>query len=227
MEPLRRHRLARLTGEGWAGVLGRAWDAQARECLAHWAAHRLPLVVTRQSRGAGASDLVALGLPAPARWQRRRIALHVPESAVIGFEEFPGLGDVLPLLPVAARSPARDLLSALTACGATAHVYGSYGWQALSGLDHLRAGSDLDAWVRVDGAAHADAVADALHRFAAERPRLDGELLFADGSAVAWREWSDWRAGRARAVMVKRLTGATLEHDTTWCEGAGIVALAA
>ncbi|PPJ40669.1 malonate decarboxylase holo-[acyl-carrier-protein] synthase, partial [Pseudoxanthomonas sp. KAs_5_3] len=80
----------------------------------------------------------------------------------------------------------------------------SYGWQAISGLDHVRPGSDLDLSVCVDDMAHADAVAGSLQAFGTERPRLDGELLFGDGAAVAWREWSAWRAGRARAVIVKR-----------------------
>ena len=43
-------------------------------------------------------------------------------------------------------------------------------------------------------------------------PRLDGELLFADGAAVAWREWLAYRQGRAAQVLVKRLHGVALEH---------------
>ncbi|MDM0107373.1 malonate decarboxylase holo-[acyl-carrier-protein] synthase [Variovorax sp. J22R24] len=211
VEALRRHRLVRLTRESWATVLARPWDAPARDCLAHWAAHALPLVVTRQSPGAG--DLIALGLPAPTRWERRRIAVHVPRCSLLGFAEFPGLGEVLPLLPEPARAAACELQAGLAACGASARVYGSYGWQVLSGLDHVRPGSDLDVWVQVEDAAHADEVAHRLRGHAVEQPRLDGELMFPDGSAVAWREWSGWRAARTRAVMVKRLTGAMLWHD--------------
>ena len=80
-------------------MLARPWDAQARGCLAHWAAHRLPLVVTRQSTDAGASGLIALGVPAPARWERRRIAVQVPRTSVLRFDEFAVLSEVLPLLP--------------------------------------------------------------------------------------------------------------------------------
>ncbi|MGJ7509780.1 malonate decarboxylase holo-[acyl-carrier-protein] synthase [Variovorax sp. GT1P44] len=227
MEPLRRHRLARLTVAGWAAVLARPWDAQARDVLTHWAAHRLPLVVTRQSNDPGAAGLIALGLPAPAAWGRRRIALQLPSNAVNRFDEFADLGEVLSLLPLSVRLAASDLRAGLAACDATAHVYGSYGWQAVSGLDHVRPGSDLDVWVAVDDAAHADAVASQLLCFPGVEPRLDGELLFPDGTAVAWREWVEWRAGRVRAVMVKRLTGSALRHDTAWCEGDRIAAIAA
>ncbi|MDM0075431.1 malonate decarboxylase holo-[acyl-carrier-protein] synthase [Variovorax sp. J2P1-59] len=213
MEALRRHRLVRLTREGWATVLARPWDAPARGCLAHWAEHGLPLVVTRQSPEAG--DLIALGLPAPTRWERRRIAVHVSRSALLCFEDFPGLAEVLPLLPAAARTSVCDLQDGLKARGASARVHGSYGWQVLSGLDHVRADSDLDVCVQVEDAAHADGVAHQLGLHAMARPRLDGELMFPDGAAVAWREWSDWRAARTRAVMVKRLTGAVLWRDAT------------
>ncbi|WP_218511580.1 malonate decarboxylase holo-[acyl-carrier-protein] synthase [Variovorax sp. dw_308] len=225
METLRRHRLARLSSEGWQGVLARPWDAQAHECLAHWARHGLPLVVTRQTADAGDCELIALGLPAPGRWARRRLAVHVPPASVSRFEEFPELAEVVDLLPLSERT-AGDLQAGLASSGATAHVYGSYGWQALSGLDHVRPGSDLDLWVAVRSRAHADDVARHLDRFASSRLRLDGELMFADGTAVAWREWSDWRAGRARGVMVKRLTGAALRYDADWCEGARDAALA-
>jgi phosphoribosyl-dephospho-CoA transferase len=40
--------------------------------------------------------------------------------------------------------------------------------------------------------------------------RLDGELVFPDGAAVAWREWHACRGGRTRRLLVKRLDGATL-----------------
>ncbi|MEJ8851403.1 malonate decarboxylase holo-[acyl-carrier-protein] synthase [Variovorax rhizosphaerae] len=225
METLRRHRLARLSSAGWDAVLGRAWDAQARECLAHWARHELPLVVTRQTADTGDCDLIALGLPAPGRWARRRLALHVPPSSVSRFDEFPTLAEVVDLLPLSERV-ADDLRAGLASCHATAHVYGSYGWQALSGLDHIRQGSDLDLWIAVRSVAHADNVAHRLERFTSSRLRLDGEIMFADGTAVAWREWSDWRAGRTRAVMVKQLTGPSLRHDADWCEGARHAALA-
>jgi phosphoribosyl-dephospho-CoA transferase len=214
MEALRRHRLVRLTLEGWASVLARPWDAPAYDCLAHWAANCLPLVVTRQSPVAG-SDLTALGLPAPACWERRRIALHVAPSSLFDFEEFPELAAVLTLLPESARAAACDLQAGLRDCDASARVYGSYGWQALTGLDHVRPGSDLDVLVRVEDAAHADDVAHRLGNSAIAQPRLDGELMFPDGSAVAWREWSQWRAARTRAVLVKRLTGAMLLRDAS------------
>jgi phosphoribosyl-dephospho-CoA transferase len=218
MSLLRRHQLARLSEGGWATILERPWDQQARDCLTHWATHRLPLVVTRQPHDAAAHGSIALGLPAPARWDRRRLALQVPRGAVLCLDEFPSLAEVQAMLPPAARYPTRKLIDRLDTCRATSRVFGSYGWQALSGLDHLRPGSDLDIAVSVDAAAHADDVTHVLQSFDVTQLRLDGELLFNDGAAVAWREWIEWRAGSARAVMVKQLNGVTLERDVAWCE---------
>ena len=216
MAALRRQQLAWLSDEGWQAVLAQAWDAQAEACLAHWAEHRLPLVVTRQPAGSEALRGLGLGLPAPARWGRRRLALSVLRRAVCAFGDFPALNELLTALPPAARHAALDLHEGLATRGTAARVYGSYGWEAITGLAYVRPGSDLDVWVSVASVSQADDIAVRLQAFAVEEPRLDGELVFGDGSAVAWREWRMWRTGRSQAVLVKRLAGAALEPDAAW-----------
>lgn len=211
--PLHRHQLARLSPGGWQRLLAGDWDPEARDCLQHWATQGLPLVVTRQPHD---DDVIALGLCAPACWQRRRLALRARPAEVTGFDEFPPLPALTAQLPPAAQAPARALVLALQGCRANAHVYGSHGWQHLTGLSHVREGSDLDLWVGVADARHADAVARALDAFAVPGCRLDGELVFPGGAAVAWREWQAWRAGRAAALLVKHLHGAAME---TWALG--------
>lgn len=208
MTPLHRHQIARLSPAGWRHLLAGDWDAEARDCLRHWAVQALPVVVTRQSEPDG--DVIALGLCAPRRWRRRRLALRVPRADVLYFDEFPRLEQLVTQLPSAARPAARRLAAALQAHGATARVYGSHGWQHLSGLNHLREDSDLDLWVGVADAEQADAVAAALNEFAVPALRLDGELVFPGDAAIAWREWQAWREGHSRALLVKRLHGASL-----------------
>lgn len=215
MTPLRRHQIAWLSETGWHAVQQRDWDAIARDCLAHWAATRLPLVVTRQDRPAG-GDTIALGLPAPGRWVRRRLAISVPRCDVLYFDEFP-LADQLPrVLPASARPAWRTLCAGLRAAGTHARVYGSHGWQLLSGLDHLRAGSDIDLWLSVSGVAQADAAAACLQSASDALPRLDGEFMFDDGAAVAWREWLAWRAGRVKSLLVKTLVGSAVVRSRAW-----------
>jgi phosphoribosyl-dephospho-CoA transferase len=211
--PLHRHQLARLTAEGWARINERQWDAVAAQCLAHWAAHRLPLVVTRQPPRSDGPDAIAMGLPAPGRWERRRLALHVARADVLVFDEFPRADRVVKLLPAAARADWRSLCAGIAACGAVARVHGSFGWQHITGLDHVHPGSDIDVWVAVSDAEQADAVVAQLESVARARPRLDGEVVFDGGEAIAWREWASWRARRVRSVLVKQLDGSSLSAD--------------
>ena len=215
MTPLHRHQIAWLSETGWHAVQRHDRDATARDCLAHWAARRLPLVVTRQDRPAG-DDTVALGLPAPGRWARRRLAISVPRGDVLYFDEFPLADELLRVLPASARPAWRTLCAGLRAVNVTARVYGSHGWQLLSGLDHVRAGSDIDVWLSVSDEAQADAAAACLQSAPDPLPRLDGELMFDDGTAVAWREWLAWRAGRVKSLLVKTLVGSTVVRSRTW-----------
>lgn len=225
---LRRHRLAHLCAQGWSQVLDQPWDDEGRACIAHWAGEGLPLVVTRQPAStATQGEGVSLGLPAPARWGRRRLALQVPRAAILCFDEFPRANEVLHLLPRDARAAWRRLMNALEIERVQARVYGSYGWQQLTGLKYVHPGSDLDLWMAVDDARHADAVAACLQALVVGRLRLDGELVFPDGSAVNWREWSAWRAGHARSVLVKHVRGARLESRAFVPEDAQGMGLAA
>jgi phosphoribosyl-dephospho-CoA transferase len=86
----------------------------------------------------------------------------------------------------------------------------------LSGLDHVRAGSDIDLWLSVSDLAQADAAATCLQFVSGELPRLDGELMFDDGAAVAWREWLAWRAGRVKSLLVKTIAGSSLVRSRGW-----------
>ncbi len=224
MSTLHRHQLALLTDTGWQQLLEGAWDAQARDCLVHWARQGLPLVVTRQRPQAGGDgldapglgDAVCLGLPAPGRWDRRRIALAVPRDGIARWDVFPDAVRVSPLLAPPHQATWHALCTALSHSGVRPRVYGSHGWQLLTGLDHLRPGSDIDLCIPVQDPAQADAVAALLQAWRRDAPRLDGELLFEDGAAVAWREWLAWRARRTACVLVKRIDGAALCGAPFW-----------
>lgn len=214
-----RQDLVHLSADGWHAVLGHDWDAPARQCVTHWAAHGLPLVVTRQmdrTGDASPGDWLALGLPAPACWGRRRIALQVRSRDVAGTRSFPPVSAIHDLLAPEAAARCLHLHTCLTEQGLPEQVYGSHGWQWLTGLGYLHPDSDLDLLVRVPDANGADAAAAGLASCGVEHPRIDGELLFADGSATAWREWQRWRRGDVDGILVKRRSGATLERDDAW-----------
>lgn len=215
MLPLHRHQLVCLKDDGWQHALARAWDDEARACLAHWARHRLPLVVTRQPFDVcRAGRDIAVGLAAPARWGRRRIALRVPKDDLLFFDEFPRMESVTGQIPVVARDAWRELAAALSAAAITARVYGSHGWQFVSRMRYVRRHSDIDVWLGVADARQARTAICALAAFEGSGfPRLDGELLFADGNAFAWREWQAWREGRHVRIMSKSLAGPALSGE--------------
>lgn len=211
MPPLRRHQLAYLTVSGWADALDRPWDTCAAEILRGWSQRGLPVVVSRQPEGLPQNH-AAFGLPAPLKFGRRRIALQLPLHAIAWLDEFPRAAAVVRLLRRHRRERAQSLLEGLDRVGTPARVYGSHGWQLLTGEAYLHADSDLDLWMSVENCAQADAVAAILQACRAESPRVDGELVFPGGNAVAWREWVEWRAGRTRGLLVKSLTQASIHH---------------
>ena len=228
MKPLRRHQLVWLDEYAWHRVLAQASSTapglpapspQVQDCLAHWAQQRWPLVVTRQSAAAvaGAPDgLLALGLSAPARWGRCAIGVTASLRGVIRDGEFPHAFELGPRLPAAAQAGWALLCERLARLDVAARVYGSHGWQQLTGMDYVHDRSDIDLLLDVSNAAQADQ-ASALLLAADSGPlRIDGELVFEEGAAVAWREWPRFRSGQADRILVKRLAGATLEDGAAW-----------
>ena len=182
--PLQRHDLVWLTADGWQRIGTAPWDEQALQILAHWQTKDLPVVVARQREGVVDGHL-CLGLPAPWQWGRRRLALEVGAADIARVGAFPLLSDVI------AEPAVND-----------ARVYGSYGWQALTGLAYVHADSDFDVLVMADDVSEAQQVSQRLHAWAAPG-RVDGEVLLPGGHAVSWREL--WKAMQAVPV---RGTGA-------------------
>lgn len=223
MKPLRRHQLVWLDEFAWYGVLARgplqATSTEAADCLAHWAQQGWPLVVTRQPPEAlaGTDDApLALGLAAPARWGRRAISVTASLRGVTRQSGFPLAAEIGPQLPAQAQAGWGRLCEQLRRRGLVARVYGSHGWQHLTGLDYVHGESDIDLLVEVQSPAQADEAATLLQSAQAGRVRIDGELVFEDGAAVAWREWLHFRSGQVDSILAKRLSGASLEGGSAW-----------
>ena len=228
MNPLQRHQLVWLDARAWQRILAvsnetPAWDSQALACLQHWAGRDLPLVVTRQPQGWSgqrAEEALALGVAAPLGWARRRLFVEARFADVQRRGQFPHPRDISAMLPPQAIKGWTALCTGLQTLGAESRVYGSYGWQQLTGLACVRDGSDIDLLVAVDSPRQADAAVALLNRVPFSAPRLDGELVFAHGRAVAWREWAQWRAGGTTQLLVKQLHGASLENGLAWAVAA-------
>ncbi|WP_022972657.1 malonate decarboxylase holo-[acyl-carrier-protein] synthase, partial [Xanthomonas maliensis] len=90
--------------------------------------------------------------------------------------------------------------------GVQPRVFGSFAWQALTGLAYVHAASDLDLLWTVTTPAQADTVVALLQRWERRyRLRADGELLL-DVGAVNWREY----AGQASQLLLKSDHGCRL-----------------
>ena len=192
-----RNQLVWITPAAWQTIENQAWDAQAQSLLAHWRTQQWPLVVCRQ-RAELAPGQISLGLPAPLAWSRRRLGLNVSADQINAEGRFPSLSEVAQKHPWARAGQALE--ARLQQLGVQSQVYGSHGWQWLTSLPYLHASSDLS--LPVDSPATARSVARCLAK-APDLPRLDGELVFPDGSAVAWREWLKHQDGQTAQVLVK------------------------
>lgn len=210
MAMLQRNQLVWLSGSAWSAVRAAAWDAQAAEILRHWEAADLPLVVARQ-RAEVLDDRVCLGLPAPSRWGRRRLALDVRADEVCRTGSFPALAEVFSRWQGAAPQAATPLCAALAqpAPALPLQVYGSFGWQALTGLDYVHAASDLDVLIGVSSLPEAVQAARVLAHW--DTPwRVDGELMLPAGHGIAWRELLQASQGAVAHVLVKHRKCASL-----------------
>jgi phosphoribosyl-dephospho-CoA transferase len=189
-------------------------DMQAA-AVHRWTTNAFPLVVCRQPCNVLADDMFSAGLPGPLALGRGRWVFRIRADDVLWFDEFPLAADVTPLIPASAREQWMLLCERLAALDVCARVYGSYGWQQLTGLTYVRECSDLDLYLPVRNATHADEVVWLLATAHASLPRLDGEVVLPEGMGIAWREWADWRCGRVRELLVKQLHSVRLLNPHT------------
>lgn len=201
MAALRRHDLAYLAPD--ADVDADALDANAAAWLRDWLAAGRPLVVTRQEKGAARTRL---GAVLPARLGRRRLACTVPADALARTAPPLPIEEVLHCLPPVTAQPLREFAGRAAALGVTAGVYGSTAWERLAREPYRSPQSDVDLVCDPpDRTALVECLA-ALTRAAERAPtRLDGEIRFPGGQAVAWRELMETRLAPGSRVMAKGL----------------------
>lgn len=200
---MRRHDLVYLDRdvafETPCAATGDSWWQAARD----WIAAGRPLVAARQPAGDGP---LLLGLSLPLKQQRKRLSIHVDHRAVAGIDTPLAVAGCCSRLPVAEADVLRRLAERAAACSARLGVFGSLAWEALSGEDYRHADSDIDLICDVATLAQLDTMLAALQSAAGElRCRLDGELRFPDGDAVAWQEFAAHRKNPAALVLVKGL----------------------
>ena len=84
--------------------------------------------------------------------------------------------------------------------------FGSLAMQALTGIPYLTPTSDIDILLHPRTVHELDTGLALMHHHAPTLP-LDGEIVFPDGAAVSWKEWS---ASGDERVLVKHVGGVRL-----------------
>ena len=175
-------------------------DAALSASVQAWIAAGRPLVAARQP--AQARELL-LGLTLPLAQQRQRVGCLVDASAIAQVQAPLAIGACLQRLPAAYTAPLQALEHGVRASGASIGVYGSLAWEALSGEAYRHADSDIDLICDVHSERQYHTCLHLLAQAAQALPcRLDGEIRFPDGNAVAWRELLN-APGASSELLVK------------------------
>lgn len=208
-----RHDVAWLTPGGWEGACAVA-STDTRDAIAGWGRAGWPAVVTRVRAGL-APGRIALGIalpPRPADGSRPRIKPRIGLSADAGEVErsTPALrlADAIAAAPGAWQAGLAALDEEANSAGLELRVYGSLAFQALTGHAYVSGSSDIDLLLHpATAAAYRDGLG-LLTRHARGLP-LDGEVVFGNGQAIAWKELAQAGNGQSR-VLAKSLHGIAL-----------------
>jgi phosphoribosyl-dephospho-CoA transferase len=166
-----------------------------------WLARGQPLVVARQLEQGGT---LALGLALPVEFATRRLACAVDPADVARSRNPLTVDEAAHVLPAQDARALRRFAHAVAGHALQVGVYGSTAWESMSGLRYRHEGSDVDVVCDVASSAGLStclaAFSDGTRDF---RSRLDGEIRFTGGRAVAWRELAEACAGTASLVLAK------------------------
>jgi phosphoribosyl-dephospho-CoA transferase len=207
----RRHDLLHVTPDVWASALADCPSLADLPLVRTWADRGWPVIVRRRAEGED-PDLAPVGVPLPPAAGKRRVALLLPPDGVLQRSSPPLLRAVANVAGSGWQSTIASLLDLGEWIGVEPSAFGSLLWQHQTGLTYLSPRSDLDVLWPVpadfDVLSLASSVAE-IQRDASLR--IDGEVVFPDGSAVNWRElWNEHRTGGRAGVLAKSMEGVRL-----------------
>jgi phosphoribosyl-dephospho-CoA transferase len=207
----RRHDLLHVAPDVWASALARRPALAGLPLLEHWADREWPVIVRRRAEGEE-PDLVPVGVPLPPAAGKCRIALVLPPDGVLQRASPPLLRAAAKVADPGWHATIASLLALGARTGAEPSAFGSLLWQHLTGLPYLSPQSDLDVLWPVPADCDVPSVVAGIAQVQREAPlRIDGEVVFPDGSAVNWRElWNAHRAAHHATVLAKTLESVCL-----------------
>jgi len=211
--PWRRHELLRVAPDVWASVLADCPSLADLPLVGSWAERGWPVIVRRRAE-ADDPALVPVGLPLPPAAGKRRIALLLPPDGILQRSSPPLLRTAASVADPDWRSTIASLLALGARTGVEPSAFGSLLWQHQTGLTYLSPHSDLDVLWPVPTGFDVLSLVYSIAEIQRDAPlRIDGEVIFPDGSAVNWRElWMAHRAADGTMVLAKTMEGVRLLH---------------
>jgi phosphoribosyl-dephospho-CoA transferase len=143
---------------------------------------------------------------------KRRIALLLPPDGVLQRSSPPLLRAAASVADPGWRPTIASLLALGARIGVEPSAFGSLLWQHQTDLTYLSPHSDLDVLWPVPPGFDVLSLVFGIAEAQREAPlRIDGEVVFPDGSAVNWRElWMAHRAADRPSVLAKTMEGVRL-----------------
>jgi phosphoribosyl-dephospho-CoA transferase len=176
-----------------------------------WADRGWPVIVRRRAETED-PGLVPVGLPLPPALGKRRLALLLPPGGVLQHSSPPLLCAAARIADPGWQSTIISLLALGERIGVEPSAFGSLMWQHQTGLPYLSPRSDLDVLWPVSAGFDVRSLVFGIADIQRDATlRIDGEVIFPDGSAVNWRElWDAYRAAHRANVLTKTMEGVRL-----------------
>lgn len=207
----RRHDLLRVAPNVWSLVLAHSRSAADLPLVQDWPHRGWPVIVRRR---ACAEDpcLVPVGLPLPPAHGKLRIALLVPPNGILQRSSPPLLLEAAASAHPGWKSTIFSLLGLGDRIGVEPTAFGSLMWQHQTGLPYLSPTSDLDVLWPVPAGFDVRSLVSGIGDIQRDATlRIDGELVFPDGTAVNWRElWNAYKSDDYPKVLAKTMEGVRL-----------------
>jgi phosphoribosyl-dephospho-CoA transferase len=202
--PWRRHDLLHVASDVWAAALARCPSLAELPLIGTWADRGWPVIVRRRTETED-RRLVPVGVPLPPRIGKHRVALVIPPDGVLQRSSPPTLRAAARVADPTWRATITSLLAVSAKTGVEPSVFGSLLWEHLTGLAYVTPHSDLDVLWSVPADFDVRSLVFSIAAVQREAPlRIDGEVIFPNGSAVNWRElWNALQAANRTTVLAK------------------------
>jgi phosphoribosyl-dephospho-CoA transferase len=213
---LQRHDWVYLSEAGWQKLM--ITLAEDALHLHAWREANWPLVVRRQDADVlHDKAVVCAGIalpPSPAMSEQkgRRISVRLALDEMSMLRAPLTLDQAIPSAPAMWQPALSKLLQSASAQSLRVQVYGSLAFQAITGLSYLKPQSDIDLLLRINSKAQLAAGVKLFAQFSEVLP-VDGEIIFPNGAAVAWKEW--WQVQQCEGSELSRMQTRVLVKDMT------------